>query len=257
MHHQSANKIDGVIQGEPSQLPIPTCRVTRTTQFFKPFDRMKRTSKRSATKTTALLLSAVLWLSVAAPAPAGDSARLFVKVISLVGDARYTTNRASWRTLRVGDELSEGSVIQTAPDKASTVDMQLIGSMAGGQGMVQISSNSILSVIRLDSRQVGAVEVRGINLRLALGRMLMTLDRTSDYNIELLGDKIPMRLTPLRKEAEGQETEFAYSLPGTVRVLKGALNIRTTTEPAKRVSAGEQFRADTGAVTKTPPDARN
>src|SRR5215475_3605583 len=53
------------------------------------------------------------------------------KVIKMKGQARFTTGNGVWQPLKVGDVLKPGTVIQTAMEKGSYVDL-VLGEGAGG-----------------------------------------------------------------------------------------------------------------------------
>jgi hypothetical protein len=75
------------------------------------------------------------------------------------------------------------------------------------------------------------------------------------YDIELIGGRTPVRVATRRSKADRQETVFVFALPGAITVLKGAVNVRTTTDQEKLVKAGERLLSEAAEVTKTRPDA--
>ena len=137
-----------------------------------------------------------------------------VQVIQIKGSARYATDNKNWHTLRQGDILQPGVVIQTATH--STVDIQVADrdSTAGFQpvseggaspyvpppsslgnateeakfNVVRIFESSVLSVDKLLVERTGVDEVADTQLDLRAGHIMgnvKKLSAASKYEIKI------------------------------------------------------------------------
>src|SRR5436309_1899352 len=114
---------------------------------------------------------AMVVIGLATQALAETSPQIVAKVIRVKGLARYSSDNKSWQTVKVGDILNPGSVIQTS-DKA-VVDVQLgqrdakaatpISSLGMGYSpeeatanVVRIFESSVLGIDKLTAQQTGA-----------------------------------------------------------------------------------------------------
>jgi hypothetical protein len=184
------------------------------------------------------------------------------KVIQLKGAARYSTGNNQWVTLREGDILKPGSVIQTASD--STVDIVIgaegetaapspvVRSYSSGasadtaQNIVRLRENTVLALDKLFSEQTGADVVTDYQLDLRAGRILgnvKKLSAASRYEI-----KIPNGVAGIRG------TTFDLSVAGILKVFFGSVTISfyDTNNVLQTVTVNAGFQLDYTTGSKTP-----
>jgi len=137
-----------------------------------------------------------------------------VQVVQVKGNARYATDNKNWHTLRQGDILQPGIVIQTAAH--STVDIQLVDrdttagfqpvSQGGGSpyvppasslsysaeeakfNIIRIFESSVLAVDKLLVERTGVDEVAETQLDLRAGHIMgnvKKLSAASKYEIKI------------------------------------------------------------------------
>src|SRR5262245_45743040 len=83
---------------------------------------------------TSLVAGAVA-LAMISTAAAQNVSTGRAKVVRVKGPARFTTGNGVWQPLKVGDVLKPGSVVQTAMEKGSFVDI-VLGDGSGSAGAV-------------------------------------------------------------------------------------------------------------------------
>lgn len=152
------------------------------------------------------------------------------KVVRLKGAARYKSNGAEWRQLKVGDLVKPGTLIQTA--EKSRVDFALGDASApvakGGapseaasyqpsaeQNMVRMWENTLLGVDKLTETKTGADVVTETQLDLRAGHifgMVKKMSAASRYEV-----KIPNGVAGVRG------TVYDISAEGLVKVLSGSV----------------------------------
>jgi hypothetical protein len=193
------------------------------------------------------------------------------KVVRMKGQARFTTGNGVWQPLKVGDVVKPGTVIQTAMERGSYVDLVLgegrggvvpnVGSsgsssssatpvanyQAKGQAnMVRIWENTALGIDKLTSMQTGADEVTETQLDLKTGRItgsVKKMSASSKYEI-----KLPNGVAGIRG------TLYDITADGVVRVVDGSVVIAYMAADGsvttKVVTGGNKFDARTGEIVK-------
>lgn len=222
------------------------------------------------------LTNGLVALTVIAAFSAQAAEQGIAKVINIKGAARYTTTEnATWRPLKVGTVLKQGSVVQTAAEShvdvilnnpnasaaqsvaLSAVDSASSSTVATGaayvqpkaeQDAVRIYENTVLGLDKLSVNQTGADRVTDTQLDLKAGRILGTvkkLSAASTYEV-----KIPNGVAGIRG------TIYTLSADGILSVLSGSVVLAFVgpdgTPTTQEVKAGQQYDAKTGEITNIP-----
>jgi hypothetical protein len=209
-------------------------------------------------------------LGLATHSMAQSSPQLVAKIIRVKGMARYSRDNKTWQTVKVGDILQPGSVIQTA--EKATVDIQLGErdaaattpiSNSGMSGMgyspeeatanvVRIFESSVLGVDKLTSQQTGADTVEETQLDLRAGNIMgnvKKLSAASKYEV-----KIPNGVAGIRG------TIYFISSSGVVNVMAGSVVIAVVgadgTVVTKVVTSWHRYDPMTGLLTEILPKDR-
>ena len=208
-----------------------------------------------------------LGLAVATTLVAQNASQSTAKVvrISSAGAARYTTGNNVWQPLRTGIVIKSGTIIQTAAEKGSYVDLvlgegqaaalpQLIASdtrsytPSADQNIVRLYENTILQVEKLTSMETGADTVTETQLDLQRGRIfgnVKKMSAASKYEV-----KLPNGVAGIRG------TIYTLSAEGVVQVLVGSAVLAYVgpdgTVVTQVVMGGQQFDARTGQITAIP-----
>jgi hypothetical protein len=207
---------------------------------------------------------------------AGQTTTGKAKVIKMKGQARFTTGNGVWQPLKVGDVLKPGTVIQTAMEKGSYVDL-VLGEGAGGtvveagggasataspvanyqakgqQNLVRIWENTALGFDKLTSMKTGADEVTETQLDLKTGHItgnVKKMSAASKYEIKLPNGVAGIRGTIFDITAEG----VVKVADGSVVIAYMAADGSVTT---KVVTGGNQFDARTGEIRALTPAELN
>jgi hypothetical protein len=206
-------------------------------------------------------MAALAAMVVASPAQA-DSVPQVVTVIRVKGEARYTTDNRTWQSLRKGDVLKPGCVIQTAPK--SLVDIQLGDRDAAvapskfnptsplyapeqqKANVVRIFENSALAIDKLAVDKTGTgEELSDTQLDLRAGQIMgnvKKLSSSSKYEV-----KIPNGVAGIRG------TVYMISSSGVVNVLSGSVVIAIVgsdgTVITRVVTAHQSYDPATNTVT--------
>jgi hypothetical protein len=182
------------------------------------------------------------------------------KVVRLKGSARYKVGAGPWTTLKTGDLLKQGTVIETGMNE-SRVDLLLgagtpqvarpiMGEVltyhpAADQNMVRIWENSRLSIDKLTKTQTGADEVTDTKLDLQAGHIfgsVKKLSAASTYEV-----KIPNGVAGIRG------TVYDISVEGVVKVLVGSVYLAYINGQGKAttqvIMGDQQFDMRTGVLT--------
>ncbi len=160
-----------------------------------------------------------------------ETQQISAKVTRIKGSARYSTDSATWNTLKVGQSLPAGTVVQTA--QGSFVDLILgettavvqspkIGQYLSYQPLVQqntvrIYQDSMLALDKLTSTKTGMEEVSETQLDLRQGKIfgkVKKLSAASKYEI-----KLPNGVAGIRG------TVYTVDANGIVTVLEGSVVI--------------------------------
>jgi hypothetical protein len=198
------------------------------------------------------------------------------KVVKMKGQARFSPGNNVWQPLKVGDVLKPGTIIQTAMEKGSYVDIVLGDgsgtasgmSEAGGgasssssptpvanyqskgrQNLVRIYENSALGLDKLTTMKTGADEVTETQLDLRAGHILGNVKKmsaASKYEIKLPNGVAGIRGTIYDITAEG----VVKVADGSVVIAYMAADGSVTT---KVVTGGNKFDARTGEITALTP----
>jgi hypothetical protein len=155
--------------------------------------------------------------------------QLSAKVVRIKGSARYKTASGAWQTLKTGDQLGAGTIVETGVD--SRVDLMLgegtpptarpvIGEMltyapTAEQNMVRIWENSRLAIDKLTLTETGADTVTETQLDLQAGHIFGSVKKmsaASKYEV-----KIPSGVAGIRG------TIYDISVEGVVKVLVGSI----------------------------------
>ena len=208
-----------------------------------------------------------LGLAMATTLVAQSASQSTAKVvrISSAGAARYTTGNNVWQPLRTGIVIKSGTIIQTAAEKGSYVDLvlgegqaaalpQLIASdtrsytPSADQNIVRLYENTILQVEKLTSMETGADTVTETQLDLQRGRIfgnVKKMSAASKYEV-----KLPNGVAGIRG------TIYTLSAEGVVQVLVGSAVLAYVgpdgTVVTQVVMGGQQFDARTGQITAIP-----
>lgn len=215
---------------------------------------------------------AMVVIGLATQAMADTSSQVVAKVIRVKGLARFSTDNKTWQTVKLGDIINPGSVLQTS-DKA-IVDL-LLGQRSAGipttlsgggssssamlyspeeatANVVRVFESSVLGIDKLISQQTGADTVEDTQLDLRAGRILgnvKKLSAASKYEV-----KIPNGVAGIRG------TVYMISSSGVVDVLAGSVVIAVVgadgTVVTKVVSSWHHYDPMTGLLTEIAPPQR-
>ena len=206
------------------------------------------------------LLGCGIALAMVSTVAAQNDNLVTAKVVRLKGSARYKVGTGPWQTLKTGDLLKQGTVIETGMND-SRVDIVLgegspsaakpiMGEVltyhpAAEQNLVRIWENSRLSIDKLTKTQTGADEVTDTKLDLQAGHIfgsVKKLSAASTYEV-----KIPNGVAGIRG------TIYDISVEGVVKVLVGSVYLAYINSQGKattQVIMGEQqFDMRTGVLT--------
>ena len=180
------------------------------------------------------------------------------KVVRIKGSARYKVGSGAWQTLKRGDSLKAGSIVETGVD--SRVDL-VIGAgtpppahpiagevqtyqPTGDQNMIRIWENSRLALDKLTTTTTGADVVTDTRLDLQAGHIFGNVKKmtaASKYEV-----KIPSGVAAIRG------TVYDMSVEGVIKVLRGAI-YQAFIDPAgnsktQPVGSLQQFDVRTGVL---------
>ncbi|MGA4644982.1 FecR domain-containing protein [Limisphaera sp. 4302-co] len=224
-------------------------------------------------KTTATWLKGFLVAATVlafCSAALAETKNLTAKVTRIKGAARYSTDGTTWKTLRVGQALPAGTVIQTAAN--SMVDLvlgpedtirlapqvtenltvlppaEVIFQPITGPDTVRLYSDTTLAIDRLTSTTTGIDEVRETMLDLRAGAIFGKVKRmsaASRYEV-----KIPNGVAGIRG------TVYHINAQGVVSVLVGTVVLSVVGQDGRVITqvinAGYQYDVRTGQLTPLP-----
>jgi hypothetical protein len=201
-----------------------------------------------------LVSTAVLLTGVSSSHAQTQSGTSFTgKVARVSGGARYSVNGQPWQTLKAGDVLAPGTLVQTAKTKA-TVEIQL-GQGTGGN-IIRLFDDTALEIKKLGT-QSGALEgAEEIELDLRAGQVLGVVKKFkegSSYQVML-----PAGAAGVRADTgDNRGTVYVLKSTGNLAVLAGkmAIAIASDNTVAQVVSADQQFDSANGQVTTLAADA--
>jgi hypothetical protein len=186
-------------------------------------------------------------------------------VIRISGDARYSRGNNDWHTLKEGDIVQPGTVLQTA--SKSYIDLILYNeqvplsqqvSLAPSltyrpegeavANVVRMYENTVLSVDKLTSMQTGADKVTETQLDLRAGKIFGAVKRmggASKYEV-----KYPTGIAGIRG------TVYLLDSKGVISIYSGSA-VEAFTKPdgtpgTQVVNQGYQFTPETGQLTPIP-----
>jgi hypothetical protein len=214
-----------------------------------------------------LTASTAVWLMIGwvGQANAGPGAPGMATVVLVSGNARCSDDHRTWRTLKKGDRLKPGCLVQTA--ERSLVELILGDSVAatsisisldGVHGddvaeplanVVRLAEESVLALNKLPDGRFGGTQAEETQLDLEAGQIAGSVTRMSaDSKYEI----------KLAKGVAGVRGSSRYVLGsnGSARANSGSLVVVQMAGddllPAKVVTAGHKFDATTGTVVEAP-----
>jgi len=168
-----------------------------------------------------------------------------------------------WQPLRTGIVIKSGTIIQTAAEKGSYVDLVWVKARrstpsahrsdtrsytpSADQNIVRLYENTILQVDKLTSMETGADTVTETQLDLQRGRIfgnVKKMSAASKYEV-----KLPNGVAGIRG------TIYTLSAEGVVQVLVGSASSRMLAGWHRSHTGrhgGQQFMARTGQITAIP-----
>ena len=186
---------------------------------------------------------------------AEDAVPLTAKVVRVTGVARYSVDGKPWQTLKAGDLLKAGTLVQTAKTKA-TVDLQLGEGTGSDANMIRLLDDTAVEIKKLAAKGADADRVEETELDLRAGQVLGAVKKFKDgstYQIMLPAGAVGMS----GGVADSRGTIYVLKPSGALAVLAGKMAIAVASENtvAQVVAADQQFDPATGQVAKLAPDA--
>ncbi len=211
--------------------------------------------------TRGLVVSAlVIQFGLTSPAGAEPVPQV-IQVLRIKGQARYSSDNKTWHSLKKGEVLQSGTMIQTA--EKSAVDLQLgdwgaaptlidvpNGSLRTPEELkantVRLYENSVLDIGKLTSDRTGTGEVSETQLDLRAGQIMGGVRKSSTasrYEIKCLKGVAGVRGGVYLMNSSG-ELDVLYGMA----II--ALQAADGSTPVKMVAANQQFDPGTGLVTE-------
>ncbi|MEY4387523.1 MAG: hypothetical protein RLY20_2806 [Verrucomicrobiota bacterium] len=208
------------------------------------------------------LVFSVIAFAMVAAVQAQQMVQATAKVVRIKGEARYSTANNTWQTLKVGDQLRAGTIIQTAKesrvdivlgDKDATAPQRNWGNTIAyqpevEQDFVRVYENSVMAVEKLLVADTGAEKIRETSLDLRAGKIFGTVKKLaagSKYEV-----KVPNGVAGIRG------TVYMISAERVLTVLKGSVVIAysdgTGSIVTQVVVAGQQYDIRTAQFTPIP-----
>lgn len=202
-----------------------------------------------------------LALTVAASVLA-ETKQVAATVTRIKGAARFSTDNSTWQTLKVGQTLTSGAVIQTAANsfvdlvmgyetpltRAPRVGEYLAHAPVGDQDSLRVYEDSVLSLDKLTSTKTGSDEVKETQLDLRAGSVfgkVKKLSGASKYEV-----KLPNGVAGIRG------TTYMINAQGVLSVLVGSVVLAYVGPDGavitQVVNGGYQFDPRTGQLTPIP-----
>jgi hypothetical protein len=156
------------------------------------------------------------------------------KVIRIKGAAQYKIGNGEWRSLKYGDVVRQGTVIQTAgnsrvdlllgaasaPVERPVTGEALIYQPTAEQNVVRLWENTLMGVDKLTEMQTGADVVTETQLDLKAGHIsgsVKKMSAASKYEV-----KLPIGVAGIRG------TIYDISAEGVIKVLTGSVVLAYT-----------------------------
>jgi hypothetical protein len=203
-----------------------------------------------------LAISAVLLTSAnSSHAQAQSGGSFTAKVMRASGGARYSVSGQPWQTLKTGDVLAPGTLIQTAKTKA-TIEIQLGQGTGADSNIIRLFDDTALEIKKLATQAGGLEGTEEIELDLRAGQVLGVVKKFkegSSYQVML-----PAGAAGVRGDAaDSRGTAYVLRSTGSLVVLAGkmAIAIASDNTVAQVVSAEQVFDPVTGQVAKLAGDA--
>jgi hypothetical protein len=177
------------------------------------------------------------------------------KVVRVTGGARYSVSGQIWQTLKAGDVLAPGTLVQTAKTKA-TIEIQLGPGPGSDANIIRLFDDTALEIKKLATPTGGLEGTEEIELDLRAGQILGVVKKFkegSSYQVML-----PAGAAGVRGDAtDNRGTVYVLKSTGNLVVLAGkmAIAIASDNTVAQVVSADQQFDPTTGQVSKLASDA--
>jgi hypothetical protein len=207
-----------------------------------------------------------LALGAADQAAAGSGAPGMATVVRVMGKARWSDDRRTWHSLKKGERLKPGALVQTA--ELSAVDLVLGDFEASGSiaisldglhgddlarplaNTVRVLQNSVLGLDQLPDGRPGGVQADETQLDLQAGEIIGSVERMptgSKYEI-----KLPKGIAGIRASSR-----FMVTSSGTARVRSGSVVIVQTGSDGslttKVLTTGQEFDANSGTIVQAAP----
>jgi FecR protein len=208
-----------------------------------------------------LLVCGVALAAVATMA-ADNVVQVTARVVRIRGDARYKVGAGAWQTLKQGDELGAGTIIETGvnsridlmmgegapPTARPVVGEVLTYAPAAEQNMVRIWENSRMAIDKLTRTETGADVVTETQLDLQAGHIFGSVKKmsaASKYEV-----KIPNGVAGIRG------TIYDISVEGVIKCLVGSIYLAYVDSSGKAASqvvmADQEFDIRTGVLQQLP-----
>jgi hypothetical protein len=197
---------------------------------------------------------------------ADNIVQVTAKVVRISGNARYKVGSGAWQTLKRGDQLGAGTIVETGVN--SRVDLMMgegappvahpvVGEMltyapAAEQNMVRLWENSRMGIDKLTRTETGADVVTDTQLDLQAGHIFGSVKKmsaASKYEV-----KIPNGVAGIRG------TVYDISVEGLIKCLVGSIFLSYTDSGGKAASqvvmGDQQFDVRTGVLSQLPNSDR-
>jgi hypothetical protein len=193
---------------------------------------------------------------------ADNVVQVTARVVRVSGNARYKVGGGAWQTLKRGDELGAGTIIETgvnsrvdfmmgegAPPIARPVTGEVLTyAPAAQQNMVRLWENSRVAIDKLTRTETGADVVTDTELDLQAGHIMGSVKKmsaASKYEV-----KIPNGVAGIRG------TVYDISVEGILKCLVGSIFLAYTDSSGKAASqvimTDQEFDIRTGVLQNLP-----
>jgi hypothetical protein len=198
---------------------------------------------------------------------ADDVVQVTAKVLRVRGDARYKVGGGAWQTLKQGDQLGAGTVLETGvnsrvdlmigegappPPASANFGTMLTYAPAAEQNTVRIWENSRMGIDKLTRTETGADVVTDTQLDLQAGHIFGSVKKmsaASRYEV-----KIPNGVAGIRG------TVYDISVEGIIKCLVGSIYLQYTDSSGKAASqvvmTEQMFDIRTGVLQALPDSDR-
>ena len=184
-------------------------------------------------------------------------------VMRLIGHARYSHDYGkSWESLKIGDMLTSGFVIQTAADSSLFVSLgseeklpptrSAVGGLYNPEihpaNLIRLDENAVLSLENISRSRLpnSSNMVDAVRLRLRAGTILC--------NVKKMSSESSFEIQVSRGIARMEEGIYRLNESGDLFVFRGNVWLEYTNHiSTNRIFAGQLLDGSTGAITNSPP----